>query len=162
MRCSSPLDFGSLTKHPGERLALEFDFFENLARFWEAGEFYRAGDVRRPTRANGFAYRARNDGTSDSREPRWLKSGNTHDGSLSWEAIPANHEGVDIIVSAQCAVTPKLTLVQAPTWDGAEATCVIEGGEHGEKHTATCSVATQSGQILVGVLTVNVSERKRC
>lgn len=157
--CAQPIDFGSFTKHPSERLRCEFNWFDNLANFWRH-KFYRAGDIVRPTRSTGFAYRALADGTSGFREPRWRTLSNTHDGSVTWEPIPANFEGVDIIVSATVAAPSGVT-VGSPSWEGSTAFCSIEGGDEGTDYQLECEVTTLSGQRLVGVLEVK-ARAERC
>lgn len=162
MDCGSEaLDFGTVAKHPGERLTLELNFFPNLADFWEPGEIYRIGDVARSLLPNGFAHRALTDGTSQNREPQWVRQqgGITPDGSVSWETIAAGNNGVDIIVAASATPAAGITVPIPVTWDGALAKVTVEGGSVGADYPLECQVTTQRGAILVGILEVQVRKR---
>jgi hypothetical protein len=155
------LDFGTVAKHPNERITLEFNFYPNLADYWEPGHIYRAGDIARPLLPNGFAHMALTDGTSENREPKWAKTtgGVTKDGSLTWESIPAGNNGVDIIVAAGATPSAGLGIPIPVTWDGSLAQVTIDGGSLGADYPLQCQVTTQRGAILVGIMEVQVRSR---
>lgn len=150
---AEPLDFGVLTKHPSEVLRVRLDFEQNLARYREPGRLYRAGETVRPRLPTGWAYRALEDGTSSHREPTWLTSESsiTLDGSVRWSAIPSGHEGVDVIVDATGLFDDPSVSVSSISWEGAELELLVDGGDDGDDYQGTVTIATLSGQTLVGV-----------
>lgn len=150
---AEPLDFGALAKHPNEVLRVRLDFEPNLARYREPGHLYRAGEIVRPRMATGWAYRAIEDGTSGHREPLWLSGADTitRDGSVTWVAIPAGHEGIDIITAATWLFDDPSISVSGITWQGAELELLVAGGDDGDDYQGTVTVVTISGQTLVGV-----------
>ncbi len=160
--CSEALDFGVVVKHPGERLTLKFDFFSELADFWEAGKFYRTGELSRPLKATGFVNQALNDGTSANLEPRWARQSGaeTRDGSVQWKSIPATNQAIDIINDAIATPSAGLTVPALPAWDGAFAMVVVEGGSDGADDPLECKVTTQRGQVLVGIAEIQVRKNR--
>jgi hypothetical protein len=162
MDCGEALDFGTVSKHPDERLILEFNFFNQLADFWEPGEVVRIGDARRPLSPTGFVNIAQNDGTSNNREPRWTREdgGITKDGSIQWLAVPATNQAIDLILAAVAVPTSGLSVPIVPEWDGAIAYVTIDGGGDGADYPLECKVSTQRGATLVGVVDVHVRKRR--
>lgn len=157
---AEPLDFGQVPMHPSEVLGLEFDWLAQLAHFWEGGEFYRVDDVRRPTRANGYAFHCVVEGQSDAREPRWIaREGlRTYDGSVEWVAHRANFDGMDRIQSAT-ASAEGLTLGSI-TWSADEVLVPVSGATDGEDYEVLCEIDTESGQHLVGRMTIKARAKK--
>lgn len=153
---AEPLDFGAIPKHPDEVLKLRLDFEPNLARYREPGRFYRAGETVRPRLSTGWAYQALEDGTSGHREPTWRSGVGTvtPDGSVNWAAIPANHEAIDVITAATWLFNDPSVTVTGLTWQGAELELLVHGGTSGDDYQGTVTVATISGQTLVGVFSI--------
>lgn len=153
---AEPLDFGALAKHPNEVLRVRLDFEPNLARYREPGRLYRAGETVRPRIPTGWAYQALEDGTSSHREPTWLSGSDsiTPDGSLRWKAIPAVNEAIDIITAATWLFDDPSVTVTGVTWQGAELELLVHGGDAGDDYQGTVTVATLSGQTLVGVFAI--------
>lgn len=159
---AEPLDFGALAKHPDEVLRVRLDFEPNLARYREPGRLYRAGETVRPRVPTGWAYRALEDGTSGHREPTWLvgEGSITRDGSLHWIAIPAGYEAIDIITAATWLFDDPSITVSGASWQGPELELLVQGGNDGDDYQATVTIATLSGQTLVGVFAVKARSKR--
>jgi hypothetical protein len=156
------LDLGSIDMHPSERLFVDIELDQNLARRWEKDHFYRAGDLLRP--GNGFAYYALGDLTSGFKEPRWSVSIGTLvvDGSGLWQTRAANFDGLDIIISAGADLPADLSLFGVLAWEGSRIRIPIAGGVSGNVYECSVEADTQSGQTIVGMFAIRCSsERER-
>jgi len=163
MSCiAEPLDFGALPKHPNEVLRVLLDFGPNLTRYREPGRLYRAGEAVRPRVPTGWAYEAIADGTSAHREPTWYtgEGSITPDGSVQWRAIPALYGAIDIITAATWSFSDVAMSSSGLSWQGAEISMMIEGGQDGYNYQGLVTVVTLSGQAVSGVFEVKVRTQR--
>lgn len=153
-------NLGAVVMHPDERLFVEVELDQNLARRWESDHYYAAGDLLRP--GNGFAYIALDDLTSGYKEPRWpVQIGAlVVDGSGLWRARKANFDGLDLIINAAATLPAQLTLFAALSWTGSRIRIPIAGGINGDTYECSVEADTQSGQTLVGMFAVKCSSAR--
>lgn len=155
------LNLGAIDMHPTERLFVEVELDQNLARRWEPDHFYRAGDILRP--GNGFAYLALDDLTSGYKPPRWAVhiGALVVDGSGLWLTRKANFDGLDLILNAAADLPADLSLFSSIAWEGSRITIPIAGGVSGNTYECSIEADTQSGQTIVGMFAVKCSD-ERC
>lgn len=152
-----PRDFGSISKRPAERLALELDFTPWLSSSLLYERLYRANEYVLPTNKNGFVYKVLNDGTSGRKEPVWpIVAGATlKTGSLVLECQPDVGQGLDIIIGAT-AESDSTLQIESISWDKSIAKVKIFGGDNDDDSVLTVTITTQSGQVMVGVVLCSI------
>lgn len=124
----------TLCKTADEAKLRGFDYTGFLANVWEASTVYLTDERVRPPRANGFQYRAMNDGQSKASPPTFpTTAGATKlDGTVEWEAEPIDNESLrsTIASSVWTADDSSLTLTDESidNTGGRQRTSVTIGG----------------------------------
>lgn len=152
------LDFGEFGKGAAESIFVELDFLPNLTEYWTPATFVPVGKVIRPTKANGWAMIAENEGETAFKEPRWSVplDAQTQDGSVRWRTISPVANGFDSIVSVVAEPISGLVISEVTGW-AAQVRLRVAGGSKGSSYEVPVFVTTASGEVIEGRFRVCVS-----
>ena len=127
------------------------------AFIWQPGEVYAIDDYVRPTRTNGFAYKATTAGQSTNNEPKWPKSLATTktDGSITWQTVAVDTNSSDSIASVNIADVTGITIGTAAI-SGTDVLFDVSGGTDARHYEISVEITTSAGNVIERTLTVSI------
>ena len=149
----------SLEKTETEAYAVKFKCARELeyAYLWQPGDVYAIDDYVRPTRSNGFAYKATTAGQSANSEPRWPKAlaQTKPDGSITWQTVAVDANSSDSIASVNIPTVTGITIGTAAI-SGTDVLFDVSGGENGRHYEISVEITTSAGQVFEEKITVSI------
>jgi hypothetical protein len=150
-------------KRSFERVALQVDWHDSLARLRSTGMRYSLGEIIRPRRseASGFEYECVQAGVTGSRPVNWpYRDGATiTDGSAIWLSRPLSDSSLRTIVqSAAWSATPAGLVLSAESVNDCVYTIYADEGVSGVTYEVKHSIALATPEELEAAIILRVQD----